>query len=189
MALTLVWGLGHQLSVLAPRLAPISSFSDLLEIETALLEIETTLTEIETILTKIETAMHEAETEIEIVPGAYENYTPPATHLNISSRPSSSSSSSSRSSSPSKKQQTNQKVMVLQPGLQRRFFFYFDSPKMKKNWPDSKLKFSHVIPLKFLCVCTQSAGWPFFIILYIKPWTEHNSNIKRYHFFNRTKVK
>ena len=45
MVLTLVRGL-VQLSALAPRLAPILLFSDLLEIETALPEIETDLLEI-----------------------------------------------------------------------------------------------------------------------------------------------
>ena len=45
MALTLVRGLG-QLSALAPCLAPIFIFSDLLKIETTLPEIETALSEI-----------------------------------------------------------------------------------------------------------------------------------------------
>ena len=60
MVLTLVRGL-VQLSALAPRLAPILLFSDLLEIETALPEIETVLPEIETVLPQMETTLPEIE--------------------------------------------------------------------------------------------------------------------------------
>ena len=53
MALTLIRGLG-QLSALAPRLAPILLFSDLLEIKIALPEIKTALLEIENALPETE---------------------------------------------------------------------------------------------------------------------------------------
>ena len=55
MTLTLVRGLG-QLSALTLRLAPLLSFSDLLEIETVLPEIETAL-ENETTLPEFKTAL------------------------------------------------------------------------------------------------------------------------------------
>ena len=57
MTLALVRGLG-QLSALTLRLAPLLSFSDLLEIETTVPEIETALPEIETELPEIETTMN-----------------------------------------------------------------------------------------------------------------------------------
>ena len=53
MALTFVRGLGR-LSASAPRLTPILSFPDLLEIETALPEIKTALLKIEIALPEIE---------------------------------------------------------------------------------------------------------------------------------------
>ena len=53
MALTVVRGLG-QLSALAPRLASIILFSDILEIETALPKNKTALPEIKTALLEIE---------------------------------------------------------------------------------------------------------------------------------------
>ena len=63
MALTLVRG-PSQLLALAPRLAPLLLFSDLLEIETALPETETDLPEIQTDVPEIETTLPEIETAL-----------------------------------------------------------------------------------------------------------------------------